>query len=80
MADYMNMRADTIAPVAKGLDARSRRAARLGGRRRPTSDDHRGRQGHVRAARTTILVVLVLGLLAAIGLGLLVARHGRSGR
>jgi methyl-accepting chemotaxis protein len=71
-ADYLDMRANTIAPVAKGLNAAL--DALLTSEEKAAEETVAAAKDTYDTARTTILAVLVIGLVAAIGLGLLVAR------
>jgi methyl-accepting chemotaxis protein len=71
-AEYLDMRANTIAPVAKGLNAAL--DALLVSEEKAAEQTVAAAKDTYESARTTILAVLVIGLLAAVALGLLVAR------
>jgi methyl-accepting chemotaxis protein len=70
-ADYLDMRANTIAPVAKGLNEAL--DALLVSEETAAEEAVSAAKDAYESARTIIIVVLVVGLTAAVGLGLLVA-------
>ena len=72
MATFMKMRTETVSPVSKALGEALDRL--LASEAASAEDAVVAAKDTYESARTVILVVLALGLTAAVGLGLLVAR------
>jgi methyl-accepting chemotaxis protein len=72
MSEYMAMRTGTVAPVSKALNEALDRL--LVAESQAAEDSVQAATDTYESARTTIIAVLVIGVAAALGLGLLVAR------
>jgi methyl-accepting chemotaxis protein len=72
MVTFMKMRAETVSPVSKSLNEALDRL--LASEAASAEQTVASATATYQSARTTILVVLVIGLLAAVALGLFVAR------